>query len=117
MRAQFTRSRRNQRADQRLIRGNFGLDIHAQWAPGSPAGPHVAWARTARQVAARGSAGGGYVNFIGADQGADRVRAAYGGNYARLAQVKATYDPDNFFHVNNNIAPASAAGNGGRDGS
>ena len=93
------------------------LDFHAQWAPGSPAGPHVAWARTARQVAARDSAGGGYVNFIGADQGADRVRAAYGGNYARLTQVKAAYDPGNLFRINNNIPPAVAAGNGDRDGS
>ena len=91
------------------------LDLHAQWAPGSPAGPHVAWARAARQAAQRDSAGGGYVNFIGADQGADRVRAAYGGNYARLAQIKAAYDPDNFFRINNNIPPAIPSGNGDRD--
>jgi FAD/FMN-containing dehydrogenase len=85
------------------------LDIHAQWAPGGAPGPHIAWAQAARQAARRDSAGGGYVNFIGADQGADRVRAAYGGNYARLAQVKAAYDPDNFFRINNNIAPALPA--------
>jgi FAD/FMN-containing dehydrogenase len=88
------------------------LDVHAQWAPGSPAEPHVAWARGARRAARHASAGGGYVNFIGADQGPDRVRAAYGGNYERLAQIKATYDPGNFFHSNNNIPPAVPAGNG-----
>jgi hypothetical protein len=82
------------------------LDIHAQWAPGSPPGPHIAWARATRQAAGHASAGGGYVNFIGADQGPDRVRAAYGGNYGRLAQIKAVYDPDNYFHINNNIPPA-----------
>jgi FAD/FMN-containing dehydrogenase len=96
------------------------LDIHAQWAPGSPAGPQIAWARAARQAARRASAGGGYVNFIGADQGPDRIRAAYGGNYERLTQVKAVYDPDNFFRLNNNIPPAdpraAAAGNGARNG-
>ena len=90
------------------------LDIHAQWAPGSPPGPHIAWARAARQAAQRDSAGGGYVNFIGADQGPGRVRAAYGGNYTRLARVKAAYDPDNFFHLNNNIPPAGPAENGER---
>ena len=50
------------------------------------------------------SAGGGYVNMI-MDEGEERVKAAYGDNYARLAQVKAKYDPHNFFHVNQNIKP------------
>ena len=40
------------------------------------------------------------------DEGEDRVRAAYRGNYARLVQVKTAYDPTNFFHVNQNIRPA-----------
>jgi FAD/FMN-containing dehydrogenase len=34
------------------------------------------------------------------------VQATYRGNYARLAAVKSAYDPDNFFHVNQNIRPA-----------
>ena len=50
------------------------------------------------------SAGGGYVNMI-MDEGEEGVKGAYGGNYARLAQVKAKYDPHNFFHVNQNIKP------------
>ncbi len=81
------------------------LDIHAQWPPGSPPEPHIAWAQNTRQTAQHASAGGGYVNFIGTDQGSDRVRAAYGGNYARLTQIKAAYDPDNFFRLNINIPP------------
>ena len=89
----------------------YNLDVHAQWAPTSPPELHTAWAQATRQAARHASAGGGYVNFIGADQGPGRVRAAYGGNYARLAQIKAAYDPDNFFHVNNNIPPAVRAGN------
>jgi FAD/FMN-containing dehydrogenase len=40
------------------------------------------------------------------DEGEDRVRASYRGNYDRLAQVKAAYDPGNLFRVNQNIAPA-----------
>jgi len=50
------------------------------------------------------SAGGGYVNMI-MDEGEERVKAAYRDNYARLAQLKAKYDPNNFFHVNQNIKP------------
>lgn len=51
------------------------------------------------------SAGGAYVNFL-MDEGTDRVRASYRGNYERLARVKQRYDPTNFFHVNQNIPPA-----------
>ena len=51
------------------------------------------------------SAAGGYLNFM-MDEGADRVRASYGPNYGRLAQIKGHYDPDNFFRVNQNIQPS-----------
>ena len=50
------------------------------------------------------SAGGGYVNMI-MDEGQESVKAAYRGNYTRLAQIKAKYDPHNFFHINQNIVP------------
>ncbi len=50
------------------------------------------------------SAGGAYVNMM-MDEGQERVRASYRGNYDRLAQIKATYDPDNLFRVNQNIQP------------
>jgi FAD/FMN-containing dehydrogenase len=50
------------------------------------------------------SAGGAYVNMI-MDEGEDNVKAAYRENYARLAQIKATYDPTNLFHTNQNIKP------------
>ena len=51
------------------------------------------------------SMGGAYVNMM-MEEGDDRIRATYRGNYDRLAEVKRKYDPDNLFHVNQNIAPA-----------
>ena len=51
---------------------------------------------------------GGYVNFMFDDEAQGRVQATYGENYERLASVKARYDPDNLFRVNQNIAPSSA---------
>jgi FAD/FMN-containing dehydrogenase len=51
------------------------------------------------------SMGGAYLNMV-MEEGADRIRASYRGNYDRLADVKRKYDPENLFHVNQNIAPA-----------
>lgn len=52
--------------------------------------------------------GGGPLNMMGLDEGQERVQATYRDNYERLTQIKAKYDPDNFFQVNQNIRPASA---------
>jgi FAD binding domain/Berberine and berberine like len=52
------------------------------------------------------SAGGAYVNMM-MDEGQERVRASYRGNYDRLTRVKAAYDPENLFRVNQNIQPAA----------
>ena len=67
------------------------------------------WAREYYDALHPYGAGGAYVNFM-MDEGEDRIRATYRENYQRLAQVKAKYDPDNFFRVNQNIRPAAAAG-------
>src|SRR5690242_14276566 len=64
------------------------------------------WARDYWQALHPVSAGGAYVNFL-ADEGQERVQAAYRGNYERLARIKRRYDPDNTFHVNQNIRPAA----------
>jgi hypothetical protein len=51
---------------------------------------------------------GAYVNFMMDDEADNRVQASYGENYQRLAAIKAKYDPQNLFRVNQNIKPAGA---------
>ena len=68
-----------------------------------------AWARSSWEAIRHYSTGGNYVNVQTADDDDVRLHAAYRGNLERLAQIKATYDPDNFFRVNRNIAPAGDA--------
>ncbi|MCU1337556.1 MAG: linked oxidase domain protein [Bryobacterales bacterium] len=65
------------------------------------------WARGYYDALHPYGAGGAYVNFM-MEEGEDRIRATYRDNYDRLAKVKAKYDPENFFRVNQNIKPASA---------
>jgi hypothetical protein len=53
------------------------------------------------------STGGTYVNFLNAEEGDDRIRDSYGANVERLGRLKRTWDPDNVFRLNKNIAPSS----------
>ena len=64
----------------------------------------VNWARQYWEDVHPYSAGGAYVNFM-MEEGEDRVKASYRDNYERLVSVKNTYDPTNFFRVNQNIKP------------
>lgn len=66
------------------------------------------WARNYYNALHPFGAGGAYVNFM-MEEGDERIRATYRGNYDRLAAIKAKYDPGNFFCVNQNIRPAPAA--------
>jgi FAD/FMN-containing dehydrogenase len=77
----------------------------AVWEDAADDERHIAWARAISADLKRFTTGGVYLNFIG-EEGEDRVRAAFGDAYDRLARVKARYDPDNVFHRNQNIRPA-----------
>ena len=65
----------------------------------------TAWAREYWSALHPYSVGGAYVNMM-MEEGQDRVRASYGDHYDQLARIKAKYDPDNLFQVNQNIKPA-----------
>ena len=79
--------------------------IVSQWLDPAQTAENVAWARDC-WGALQPFAGGVYVNDLG-ENDEDRVPAAYGANYQRLAALKKKYDPDNFFRLNPNIKPAS----------
>jgi FAD/FMN-containing dehydrogenase len=64
------------------------------------------WARDYWQAVHPFNLAGAYPNFMMDDEGEARVRAAYGDNYPRLAEIKNKYDPANLFRVNQNIRPA-----------
>ncbi len=80
------------------------ININAAWTAGGPEHADIAWARAYFQAMQPHATGGVYVNFL-SNEGEERVRAAYGANYDRLAAIKARYDPDNRFRANQNIRP------------
>jgi len=68
-----------------------------------------AWGRAYWKAVHPFNQGGAYVNFMMDDEVEGRLEATYGENYARLAAIKAKYDPKNLFRVNQNIKPVAAA--------
>jgi FAD/FMN-containing dehydrogenase len=87
----------------------FVMNFHGRWEDPADDERCIRWAREFFNASAPFASGGGYVNFLTADESA-RVRAAYGPNYDRLARVKRKYDPANLFRMNQNIKPAKPAG-------
>ncbi|MFI5156912.1 MAG: FAD-binding oxidoreductase, partial [Chitinophagales bacterium] len=86
------------RADQ------WDSDIISQWINSEEDEKNIAWTRKFfKEIEPLTQ--GVYVNHLGSDDGNDRVRNAYGPNYAKLAFIKKKYDPENFFSLNNNILP------------
>jgi FAD/FMN-containing dehydrogenase len=83
----------------------FVMNFHGRWEAPADDERCIRWARDFFNASAPFASGGVYVNFLTADEGV-RVRNAYGPNYDRLTQVKRKYDPDNLFHMNQNIKPA-----------
>jgi FAD/FMN-containing dehydrogenase len=85
---------------------DFVLNVHTRWREPGQDAECIRWARDFFDETAPHATGGVYVNFMPDDE-TERTAGAYGANYDRLARIKARYDPDNLFRLNQNIRPAS----------
>jgi FAD/FMN-containing dehydrogenase len=85
---------------------NFAPVIAGIWSDPADNEVNIKWVKDYyAAIHPHSGSDGGYVNFMSSDDD-HRAAANYGANYERLAAVKATYDPENLFHINQNIAPA-----------
>ena len=83
----------------------YVVNVHTRWDAAAQDGECVAWARSLFNAAAPFATGGVYVNFMPEDEASRVQSGAYGANYARLAALKKTFDPENLFRLNQNITP------------
>ena len=83
---------------------NFATVIAGMWPDPAQNKANIKWVRDYYDATAPLSEEGGYINFMAEDD-QSRIKANYKGNYNRLVQAKKKYDPDNLFHVNQNIKP------------
>jgi FAD/FMN-containing dehydrogenase len=82
------------------------INIPATWRDAADDESEIAWARATYAAIRPYLSEGSYVNFMGDDED-DTAAAAYGRTTGRLQQVKAVYDPENTFRLNQNITPAA----------
>ncbi len=90
----------------RHVQCDFG--IYSVWTDPSDSEKNVKWTRGIWEAMQPFVEQSVYVNNLG-EEGDERVRAAYGPNYERLAALKNKYDPTNFFRLNQNIRPTQGA--------
>ena len=81
----------------------YNLIVLSEWMEPADTDRCIAWARESYAAMSPFIASGRYVNYLGDDEAGDPAAAAYGPNYRRLREIKAKYDPDNVFHMNQNI--------------
>jgi hypothetical protein len=86
----------------------FAVTPGGRWEEATEDGACIAWVRECHDALSEHATDGVYMNFLSQGED-DRFRLAYGDNYERLQKVKAAYDPDNFFRMHQNIAPARRA--------
>ena len=83
------------------------LSIDSTWSEPAADAANVEYTRAFFDAALPFSDGKTYFNFPGLlEEGEAAVRASYGANYDRLTRIKAAYDPENRFRLNQNIKPS-----------
>jgi hypothetical protein len=88
----------------RLGNAKFGVNAAATWTEPTESDRHIGWAREFWAAIEPYSGEGAYVNFLG-EESQERTRSAYRESFDRLVALKNTYDPKNFFRLNQNIRP------------
>jgi len=83
----------------------YNLLVLSEWMDTKDNDACTAWARNSYAAMQPFMSSNRYVNYLADDERGDAVAASYGPNYRRLQQLKAKYDPENFFHMNHNIRP------------
>jgi FAD/FMN-containing dehydrogenase len=89
-------------------REGLNLSIISQWTDHPRSDENIAWTRETYASLMPYMESGSYINYIDSDGSGRSVQSAYGPNFQRLREVKLRYDPDNFFHMNQNIPPAES---------
>ena len=84
---------------------NYIVNVHTRWREPGDDARCIAWARATFDAMTPHATGGVYVNFMPEDEAGRVAAGAYGVNFARLASLKAKYDPANLFRRNQNIRP------------
>jgi FAD/FMN-containing dehydrogenase len=84
----------------------YNVAIISQWMDPRQNDPCIAWCRGTFDALKPFFAETRYVNYLAHDEAGDQAAVAYGANYSRLRELKAKYDPENFFRANVNIRPA-----------
>jgi len=86
---------------------SYNFVIASQWMNPAEDEQCIGWTRETYAAMQPFVGSGRYVNYLDDDEPGDAAGAAYGPNYRRLREIKAKYDPENFFHMNQNIRPWS----------
>jgi hypothetical protein len=89
-----------------LRKNGYNFLVLSEWMDTADNDRCIAWARQSYDATKCFFSSRRYVNYLSDDESEDDpVAAAYGPNYPRLQEIKAKYDPNNFFHLNQNIRP------------